>query len=569
MSSIGDWLYLVALVVLVYRETQDPVLLGIIGAARLLPYVLLSIPAGIIGDRFDRRMVLLVSDLARAGCMVLLAILVSSGAPIAVVAAVAITAACFAPFFYPAFGALLPSLVRDEREFGPANSAWATLDNAAWIVGPGLAGVILAVTGIELAFLLNAVTFGVIAVILLTLPRSAPAVEPAVESTTEPTTESTTEAELEAGVPAGLGAPDRTGTDAHREPTRARLPRQGIAARLRRRLPREIPMAPVGGVILLDTLTWFAFGGVNILIVVLAIDVFRGGDPAVGFLSAATGVGGVAGAVLSGILVLRPRLAPALVLAAAAFTASLILLGIADTLVAAFVAIAVASVGHLILDVIRTTILQRSVPDRYRGRFTGVLMTTSGGAEALGTLAVPVVAVAVGLPLTLTLTAAILLAGTVVCVALIGRAADTAVGPYDAELRRLARLPVFGGLSSARVEEALRRLDPIPVTAGAVIVRQGEPADRFYVIGSGRFEVTQDPGDGRPAVALRVLARDDVFGELGLLRRSPRTATITALEDGLLFAMDGADFLAMVGARRGVADRLLALYDPIETPARA
>ena len=76
--------------------------------------------------------------------MVVLAVLVSAGAPILAIAAVAIIAACFAPFFYPAFGALLPSLVRDEREFGPANSAWATLDNLAWIVGPGSAGVILA-----------------------------------------------------------------------------------------------------------------------------------------------------------------------------------------------------------------------------------------------------------------------------------------------------------------------------------------------------------------------------------------------------------------------------------------
>ena len=60
------------------------------------------------------------------------------------VGAVAILAACFSTFFYPAIGALVPSLVRDEREFGPANSAWATLDNLAWIVGPGIAGLLLA-----------------------------------------------------------------------------------------------------------------------------------------------------------------------------------------------------------------------------------------------------------------------------------------------------------------------------------------------------------------------------------------------------------------------------------------
>ena len=69
VSSIGDWLYLVALVVVVYGETGDPVILGIVGAARLVPYFVLSIPAGVISDRFDRRLILLVSDLARAICM--------------------------------------------------------------------------------------------------------------------------------------------------------------------------------------------------------------------------------------------------------------------------------------------------------------------------------------------------------------------------------------------------------------------------------------------------------------------------------------------------------------------
>ncbi len=123
VSSIGDWLYLVALVVLVYRETEDPIILGIVGAVRMLPYIFLSIPAGIITDRFDRRYVLLVSDLARAWCMVVLAILVAIDGPLWAITVVAMLAACFSTFFYLVIGALLPSLVRDEREFGPANSA--------------------------------------------------------------------------------------------------------------------------------------------------------------------------------------------------------------------------------------------------------------------------------------------------------------------------------------------------------------------------------------------------------------------------------------------------------------
>ena len=73
ISSIGDWLYLVALLIVVYQTSSDPLLLGVVGAARILPYVLLSYPAGIVADRFERRMVLLVTDCARGVIMLGLA----------------------------------------------------------------------------------------------------------------------------------------------------------------------------------------------------------------------------------------------------------------------------------------------------------------------------------------------------------------------------------------------------------------------------------------------------------------------------------------------------------------
>jgi CRP-like cAMP-binding protein len=57
------------------------------------------------------------------------------------------------------------------------------------------------------------------------------------------------------------------------------------------------------------------------------------------------------------------------------------------------------------------------------------------------------------------------------------------------------------------------------------------------------------------------LGRDAVFGERGLLGGTPRTATVTARAPGLLFAMDGTDFLRLVTKHRGVAERLMALYE--------
>ena len=522
VSSIGDWLYLVALVVLVYRETGDPVILGIVGAARLLPYIVLSIPAGVITDRFDRRMVLLVSDLGRAVCMVVLAVLVVADAGIVPIAIAAFIATCFSAFFYPAFGAYMPGLIKDEAEFGPANSAWATLDNLAWVIGPGIAGLILLAGNLELAFLLNAVTFAVIGWVLWTLPRSSR--PPASPSTS-----------------AEPAAPARR--------------------RWSFRVPAAVNLPAVSGIIILDALAWLAFGGINILIVLLAIEVFKAGDEATGFLNVAIGVGGMIGAVISGVLVLRARLGPALLIAGAGFSAATVLLGVAPVLSIAFVAIAAASVGHLVLDVTRTTIFQRVVPDAYRGRFTGILMTSSTASEALGTLIVPILIGGFGIVVVLGFIGSALFGATLLAIALIGRAGDLTPGQYDADLRRLARLPLFGGMSPARIEAALRKLEPIRVDAGDVVIRQGDPADRFFVIGAGTFAVTRQDALEEPARQLRTLVRDDVFGERGLIGRTARTATVTALEPGLLFAMDGAAFLALVSERRGVAERFLALYD--------
>ena len=70
ISGIGDWLYIVAIFVVIYRESGDPALVGLFGAVRVIPYILLSVPAGVVADRFERRLVLLVSDVWRGSVMV-------------------------------------------------------------------------------------------------------------------------------------------------------------------------------------------------------------------------------------------------------------------------------------------------------------------------------------------------------------------------------------------------------------------------------------------------------------------------------------------------------------------
>ena len=162
----------------VYNAGASPVVLGVVGAARIVPYILLSVPAGIAADRFDRRLILIVTDLARGAIMLALTALTLVNGPIFLIVGLSLLAACFSAFFSPAIGSLIPTLVTDETELGPANAAWSSLDNLAFIIGPAVAAILIALGSIPLAFFLNAVTFLVVAAVLWRLPRAARSREP-------------------------------------------------------------------------------------------------------------------------------------------------------------------------------------------------------------------------------------------------------------------------------------------------------------------------------------------------------------------------------------------------------
>jgi CRP-like cAMP-binding protein len=116
----------------------------------------------------------------------------------------------------------------------------------------------------------------------------------------------------------------------------------------------------------------------------------------------------------------------------------------------------------------------------------------------------------------------------------------------DLRLRRpagldlLETIPMFAPLSPGVLESLARDLIPVSVAAGEVVLREGADSDRFYIIESGRVEVTQN------GAVLRREDPGDFFGEIGLLRDVPRTATVTALEDTELLALGRKDFLAAV-----------------------
>jgi hypothetical protein len=186
----------------------------------------------------------------------------------------------------------------------------------------------------------------------------------------------------------------------------------------------------------------------------------------------------------------------------------------------------------------------------------GVLQTSSAIVYSLGSLLMPILAGLFGVPFVLVAAGVIVVAGVTGALLLLEtRPASPAIDPVRL---RLLDQEIFAGMPPARIEAAARQLLAVPVEAGDVVVRQGDVADRFYVIDAGTLRVTQQR-DGVEA-ELRELGPGALFGEIGLLRNVPRTATVTATTPAVLYALDAEAFGELVGSGPGLSSRLLDLY---------
>jgi uncharacterized protein YhbP (UPF0306 family) len=113
--------------------------------------------------------------------------------------------------------------------------------------------------------------------------------------------------------------------------------------------------------------------------------------------------------------------------------------------------------------------------------------------------------------------------------------------------RRSLVYSVFSELPVVALESVEARLESVQVGAGQVIVRQGAPADKFFIIVDGSVEVVHEDGER----TLTVLRGGEFFGEIAILRDSPRTATVRALTPTSLLAMDRDTFRGLVAQALG------------------
>jgi MFS family permease len=170
VSSFGDTLQYIALVVLVYQLAGQGAAVAVLVVAEVVPVLLLGPVAGVVIDRFSRKRVLIWADLVRAALA--LSLVWPQGAWHAYVVAAGIAAGN--TFFNPTVQAVIPSLTTDEQRLAANSVAWST-GRLVQIIASALAGGLIAIVGTDAAFTLNAATFAVSALLIarLVIPAHA------------------------------------------------------------------------------------------------------------------------------------------------------------------------------------------------------------------------------------------------------------------------------------------------------------------------------------------------------------------------------------------------------------
>jgi MFS family permease len=195
--------------------------------------------------------------------------------------------------------------------------------------------------------------------------------------------------------------------------------------------------------------------------------------------------------------------------------------------------------GNALVDLGLFTLMARLAPD-------DVLARVFGLQESLVSLTVGLGAFVTALLVDLTSVRAALVIVGLLCPVLVPvawrrlRHLDRHIGELDKEIGLLHGVPMLQPLPLPAIEQLARGLEPVHVPAGKAVFRQGDPADRFYVIEMGAAEVV---GDGR---LVTTLGPGDGFGEIGLLRRVPRTATVRAATNLELQGLTCQHFLPVV-----------------------
>ncbi len=500
-NSFANWSFAIALGVYGF-EAGGAVAVGVIALVRLAPGALASPFAGLLGDRYPRRSVLIGTSLAIAAVLSAACAAATLDAPRALIFALAGVFTIAISGYVPAESALLPALARTPQELSASNVTHSAMDNIGTLAAAVATGVLLATTS-------PAVVFGVAAVVAL----------------------------LTALLLTGIARDRRPDYTSEGEIS-------GIVHETTLGF-RALIFNPTFRLVAATLTVLVLFEGIaDVLVVIMALELLGLSEGSVGFLNAAWGVGALAGGVGMGLLLNRGRLAIGL-------AGGSIVVGLATALPGAWPVPASAyigwfgiGIGYAFIEIAAKTLLQRLGSDETLGRVIGSLESARLAAMAIGSIGAAALVALTGTQGALLVLAAVLPIFFVLCWTRL-RAFEVGAPVSEEHFRLLRENSIFAPLPVATLERISLDLSPVEVEPGKEVITQGELGDSFYVIEEGEVEVFED------GVFRRNEGPGESFGEIALLRDVPRTATVRTTADTRLLRLERDQFItAVTGHRR-------------------
>ncbi len=503
ISATGSWAYNVGLLAFIYERTHSLGWVGAAGLVRYVPQLVLSAYGGVIAERTERIRLMVGSDLLCGLWQAAIAVVaVTSGPPVLALVFAALTAICNVVYL-PATSATIPSIV-DEDDLVAANALNGTIEQLVVIVGPAIGALILVVGSSTAVFVVNAASFALSAVIVSRIRTRSRPVDVTEGGTAGPL------AQMLVGV--------RT----------------------------ILALSAARTLVAYSVLVSFVYGTDTVLFIGVSEHRLGTGPQGFGYLLAGLGVGGVLAAGAVDRLAGSRRLGAIILAGALGYALPTALLAIIHAPALAFAVQVFRGAATLVVDVLAITALQRAVAADQLARVFGVFFAFVLGAISLGALLTPIAVHALGLNGGLFVMAfgpAVLALGGYPALLAIDRETAARVRLLEPRVALLEQLEIFEKASRPILERLAAAAVEVRFAAGDVIIRQGDEADSLYVLAEGRLQVSAESTGGGPDQMLGVLAAPGFFGEIGVLERILRTATVSALTDCRCEQIEGETLL--------------------------
>jgi MFS family permease len=361
LSLMGSQLTRVAVVYQIFTVTHSSLLVGLVSLVQLGPTLIGALLGGWVADSMDRRSLLLIVNVAMMLASLGLALNSLFNANIVAVFVLSAVTAGFNGVDSPTRTAVMMTTV-DRALIPKANALRQMLSQSSQVIGPAVAGLLLAAVGLTPVYAIDTVSFVAAIVAVLMLRR--------------------------AGTP---GDPQRRGWSAIVD---------GF------RFLRTQPA--IRGCFIAD-LNATVFGMPTALFPALAVDHFHGGAPALGYLNAAPGLGALIATLLAGWTPHVTRPGRAVLIATTVWGVAITLFGFSPALIPALLLLAVAGAADVLSAVFRGTIIQLEAPDKLRGRLSAIHAAVVQSGPRLGNTEAGLVAAAAG-------TTASVVSGGIICV---------------------------------------------------------------------------------------------------------------------------------------------------------